>query len=850
MNFIPFFCKLCFEYKDKGDNADLLHMLSLHIIHLTNILDLLWTGSLMPGERFTILFAVITASIALVSGSVCKIDGCIICNSDMAVCDTNSTTGAIPQNLASSMTYLTVKHYSGPPVKMSPAMFKRYRNLTDIIISGNFIGIEPETFAGLTLKYVSITYTNISSLPDDAFGVKTNIRELFLHNNKFTVIPLSLFNSFTRISKLDFSYNPIDICNSNVTSIGEEFAQLKTLMHLFLSGIGTDVRNCTNIGDDFFKPIAHLSYLLNISESCFFTGSTAVLSGLRKIQVLDMSSVYPFTECPGRAGDFLLNLPANAALQKLIAHNWRSQVKEVESDCTIVPKTLQGLNSTKLKNFQLLDFEGCDMAFGKTLPDSMFLNMNSLEKIHLSFTGISHIADNALRGVDIIELYLNGNPFGTRPFTIGSTAGRESYIETLSLSNIGIRSDGKMIYNLFMFISKLPNLSVLDLSDNVIATLPCFTHFPSTSSQFSIHDCISIENRTTSIESLDISGNLLTSLNMQRMETACRSMPELQTFRAESNQLRDVSGLCTTIKNLYLSNNFIGFHPATDFYPQLKLMTQLQKLDISGNSFKYLDPNAFNEMKYLSSVIAQSNPLSILPDTIFISNMKLVKVDFSNCFLDELDNTIDAVKSLPKLEHLYLKYNQFTSFAPSVISVVDNDLKALKTLSLLGNPFDCDCNIGRLQDWLSETEKVIDVINITCGGPEHAADTISIFEYSPPPFRCKFLLPLIIGCAVVGFVLLILLVCLPCICSRWYISHRKIVLPELKGILKNIRYGYKCDYDAVVCYNTGSDIDQQWVGGRLVPALEGDDHQSRKVGVIELRLTNIRFKDDILICLE
>ena len=136
-------------------------------------------------------------------------------------------------------------------------------------------------------------------------------------------------------------------------------------------------------------------------------------------------------------------------------------------------------------------------------------------------------------------------------------------------------------------------------------------------------------------------------------------------------------------------------------------------------------------------------------------------------------------------------------------------------------------------------------MNITCGGQEHAADTISIFDYYPPLFRCKILLPLIIGSAVLAFCLLVLLACLPCICMRWYISHRKIVLPVVKKALKEIRYGYRCDYDAVICYDFSSDEDKQWVVDHLIPELEGDEQHPGNVSVCYTLTCNVRVRSQL-----
>lgn len=768
---------------------------------------------------------------SMASAEICPIEECDICLWNEAVCRTNSSTEPIPQNLRENTTYITIKWYSGPPLELTPAMFRRYSNLSNLFLSGNFVGIASQTFANLPLKLVSITHTNISVIAPDAFGSRTILRELFLSYNKFTAFPVSIFKSLFNIIKLDFSFNPIEICSPNITSIGKEFEQMNKLSHLYLSGIGSSHQSCPNIGADFFAPISHLSYVLNATDSCLFTGNLSAVQYLRRMQVLDLSSVYPFTECPARVKGLLDNLPKSSQLRILYARDWRTYNSIPNVTCTIVPETIQGLNSTRSKVFKRLDFERSDMALGKTLPDDMFVNMNTLQEVNLGFAGLEKISDNALRGVDIITLSLDGNPFGTRTFNLGHPQ-QTFYIKSLSLSNVGIRSDGKILYNLYSFLNTLPYLETLDISHNLIADLPCFI-FESNplSSKFHIDTCVAIENNSskhTHLSSIDLSGNLLTKLGSDRMESACRQLPQLQTFTAESNRLSDISGLCTSIEELYLKNNIIGYYPQ-DTFPRLKQLANLKRVDLSFNSIKFLPSDIFEKMKSLSWLIIQGNPISALPDSIFAQNSQLDKVDLSNCFLVDFGATIDAVKILPKLKYLYIKYNQYKTFVPSAVRVVEHELPSLKSLSIIGNPFDCDCHVNQLQDWLRSSNTIIDVKNISCGGPEDSADARPVYSYQPPPFKCKIQLPLIIAGAALGCLLLLLLLCSPCIRLRWFIARRKVVFPALKEALREIRHSHSCLYDAYICYDSGSDTDTQWVGENLVPNLEGTDHQANQV---------------------
>ncbi|KAM9006604.1 platelet glycoprotein Ib alpha chain [Sarcophilus harrisii] len=114
---------------------------------------------------------------------------------------------------------------------------------------------------------------------------------------------------------------------------------------------------------------------------------------------------------------------------------------------------------------------------------------------------------------------------------------------------------------------KLPLLSILDLSDNCLKTLPSLGHF------------------LPSLTSLDLSRNALESLS-----------PGL------------LAGL-NSLENLYLGGNKLRSLPP-DF---LKAAFKLQKLDLAKNRLEHLSVDLLADLGNLNTLFLQDNQLSVLP---------------------------------------------------------------------------------------------------------------------------------------------------------------------------------------------------------------------------------------------
>ncbi|KAL0808753.1 hypothetical protein ABMA28_012434 [Loxostege sticticalis] len=273
-----------------------------------------------------------------------------------------------------------------------------------------------------------------------------------------------------------------------------------------------------------------------------------------------------------------------------------------------------------------------------------------------------------------------------------------------------------------------PNINYLSIGQQLysIQTLNKF-HFKSVI----LSILLSIDQRLTNLESLDLSFNPITSLpprafaftpRLRRLyldETPLRTVPGdafqgLQHLEISSVRQKKFAELCVRAR-LKLSRcriNFIegsvNLQTLIISYAGLKIIPKgffatqqrLQKLDLSGNELTTLDADIFQSLKALVELNLSGNLIKEIPGNIFFGLSKLEKVsansnrlqyiatnafDYFNpiTYLDLNDNLLTSeVLSdlhlywvLPKLKNLLLKGNR--------ISYVVPDLKLLESLELL-----------------------------------------------------------------------------------------------------------------------------------------------------------------------
>ncbi|XP_016098321.1 toll-like receptor 5 [Sinocyclocheilus grahami] len=341
--------------------------------------------------------------------------------------------------------------------------------------------------------------------------------------------------------------------------------------------------------------------------------------------------------------------------------------------------TFKGLEASGVKTFNLSSSNIFSLSY------SVFSYLPDLEQITLAQSQINKIENNAFLGMtNLLQLNLSKNILGI------------------------INSDT---------FQNLEKLEVLDLSYNHIWKLG--------------HQSF---QGLTNLLNLNLTGNSL------KYAHTFASLPSLEKLYLGDNKITHVSNLlniATNLKTLYLQFNKIS--SMSEFYTILEKFPQIEEIVFRGNELVYCPDdehkvlsqkikildlaiagleviwsegtclNLFDDLHQLEALFLSSNRLQSLPKDIFKDLTSLIFLDLSSNSLKYLPNGI-----FPKsLQYLNLEYN-------SVYSVDPNLFSTLSYLSLLGNGFNCDCNLRDFQTWLNQTNITLfhPIEDVTCASPE------------------------------------------------------------------------------------------------------------------------------------
>ncbi|KAI1885560.1 hypothetical protein AGOR_G00205060 [Albula goreensis] len=135
---------------------------------------------------------------------------------------------------------------------------------------------------------------------------------------------------------------------------------------------------------------------------------------------------------------------------------------------------------------------------------------------------------------------------------------------------------------------------------------------------------------------------------------------------------------------------------------------RLSTLDLTNNDLIYLPENIFSTQVNLSEIYLRNNTLVSIKEGIF-RNMNLRNLDLRNNSLKELPNATLAEFS-----------------------------QQLGMSLLLGqNPWDCDCDIEDLVQWLRKTKLVVDKRELACMDPENL-QRARLLELNLAELKCTF----------------------------------------------------------------------------------------------------------------
>ncbi|KAG8135734.1 hypothetical protein E2320_008724, partial [Naja naja] len=176
---------------------------------------------------------------------------------------------------------------------------------------------------------------------------------------------------------------------------------------------------------------------------------------------------------------------------------------------------------------------------------------------------------------------------------------------------------------------------------------------------------------------------------------------------------------------LRLNNNEITVVEATGIF---KKLPHLKKINLSNNKVSEIEDGAFEGAASVSELHLTANQLESVRSSMFRGLDGLRTLMLRNNRINCIHN--DSFTGLRNVRLLSLYDNQISIISPGAFDT----LQSLSTLNLLANPFNCNCHLAWLGDWLRKRKIVTG--NPRCHNPDFLRQ-IPLQDVAFPDFRCE-----------------------------------------------------------------------------------------------------------------
>lgn len=307
----------------------------------------------------------------------------------------------------------------------------------------------------------------------------------------------------------------------------------------------------------------------------------------------------------------------------------------------------------------------------ESVPTPSIEQLGGLETLVLNFNNIKVLHEGCFRGLSsLLHLSLYGNKIST----IHDSA-FQGFNGNLSILNIG---GNQLTFIPTRPLTGLYFIEKLQIQDNKIATL--------------IPDEYAEEG--LSLDTLELTNNQIEELPKRAFSQLHINSLDLDRNRIKIIHPEAFEGVEESLKWLKLGKNKLDEIPTHS----LINLTRLRQLDLNGNSISRIEKDSFHPYGHnIKFIYLQENKISCINS--------------------------GAFQHLDSLEWLYLQSNELEEIPQQTFSPI---LDTLQALDLHGNPFNCDCKLVWLRDWMISPKGkavVSKPLEMKCKTPKTLQDT-------------------------------------------------------------------------------------------------------------------------------
>uniref|UniRef100_W5KHT0 Slit homolog 2 (Drosophila) n=1 Tax=Astyanax mexicanus TaxID=7994 RepID=W5KHT0_ASTMX len=640
--------------------------------------------------------------------------------------------------------------------------------------SNNLTKISKADFAGFRhLRVLQLMENKISIIERGAFQDLKELERLRLNRNNLQVLPELLFLATVKLSRLDLSENQIQGIPRKAFRGPTELKNLQL-----------DYNQISCIEDGAFRALRDLE-VLTLNNNNISRMSVASFNHMPKLRTFRLHSNNLICDCHvAWLSDWLRQRPRLGLYTQCMAppsmrgHNVAEVQKrefvctgsQVQTSCSvlqcpefctcsnnIVDCRGKGLTEIPTNLPETITEIRLEQNSIKVIPPGAFSPYKRLRRIDLSNNQISELAADSFQGLrSLNSLVLYGNKITELP---------KGLFEGLFSLQLLLLNANKLNCLRVDAFQDLQNLNLLSLYDNKLQTIAKGT-FSSLRSIQTLHlaqnpfmcDChlkwladYLQENPIETSGARCTSPRRLANKRIGQIKSKKFRCSGVEDYRSKlggscfadlacpekcrcEGTTVDCSGQKLTkipdhipqyTAELRLNNNEFSVLEATGIF---KKLPQLRKINLSSNRISDIEEGTFEGAAGVNELILTSNRLENVHHSMLKGLTGLRTLMLRSNKISCVSNS--SFTGLSSVRLLSLYDNLITSIAPGAFDT----LHSLSTLNLLANPFNCNCHLAWLGEWLRR--KRIVTGNPRCQNPYFLKE-IPIQDVAAQDFACE-----------------------------------------------------------------------------------------------------------------